>query len=426
MTWTPRWLLIPLLLLALGLGACAGPVGSTPSPSITVTPPQAPATLTSTPAPPTVFRVWLPPSFDPNADHPAANLLRERLEAFAHAEGLALDVRLKRVDGPGGMLPTLTDAELVAPDAVPTVLLLPRWALESAALKGLLTPFGLLPQASFSGGQGAMCPFAVGLGQVQGVTYGLLVGGEAFVMLHPPDAFAEGVPATWDDLVANASLPWRWAAGDPQARLLLGAYRAAGGPLRTAEGRPTLDPTVLTSILGDFAQLAQRGLLVPALLDLTTDQAAWEYYGQSPSALLFLPQTYALREETPWQIALIPGAEVRGWAWADGYLWAVPRQTQPRLALAGRWLAQMNDPAFLAPWTEALGLLPPNQATLAQWQQHDRATTLETIASYATPLPSMDLLTTLGPVLQEALAQVLQGSSPEEAAQQAVQALPAP
>lgn len=425
MTRPLRWLLIPWLLLLPLLGACAGSPGGTPSPLASATPSAIPRTPTPTPAPPTVFRVWLPPAFDPRADQPAANLLRERLEAFAQAEGLPLDVRLKAVDGPGGMLPTLTDAELVAPDAVPTALLLPRWALETAALKGLLTPLGSLAQAA-SVDQTSPYPFAVGLAQVQGVTYGLPVGGEAFVLLYPPDAFPDGLPTTWGDLVTKAGLPWRWAAGDPQARLLLGVYRAAGGAIRTAEGRPTLDPKVLTQVLGDFAQLNQRGLLHPALLDLTTDQEAWDYYGQSPNVLFFLPQTYALRGETPWQIALIPGAQGPGWAWADGYLWAVPRQTAPRLALAGRWLAQMNDPAFLASWTEALGLLPPNQAILTRWQGQAQTAALESIAQYATPLPPMDLLTTLGPVLQQALAQVMQGTSPEEAAQQAVQALPGP
>ncbi len=428
MTLSLRRPLLFLVLLALTLGSCTGPLGGTPSPQVTATPSEVQPTPTPspTPAPPTVFRLWLPPEFDPNADTPGAVLLRQQLEAFAKAEGVALDVRLKAVDGPGGMLPTLADAEVVAPDAVPEALLLPRWALETAALKGLLSPLSVIPQEGLPD-VSSDYPFAIGLSQVQGVPYGLTVGGQAFVMLYPADAFAEGFPPTWAALVASANLPWRWAAGDPQARLVMGVYHALGGPLRSAEGRPTLEATALTKTLSDFAQLAQQGLLIPSLLDLTTDQATWEYYGQTPSALLFLPQRYALQSETAWQIAPIPGAaEGAGWAWADGYLWAIPQQSGPRQALAARWLVRMADPTFLGPWTEALGLLPPSPNVLAQWKPGHHTAALEAVAQQATPLPSMDILTTLGPVLQQALAQVIQGATPEEAAQQALQSLPGP
>ncbi len=418
-------LTLGILLLLLG-SACTGTGGAVlPSPAAT-TPTAMPPTATPTSVPPTTLQVWLPPECDPQAATPAAEILRARLEAFAAAEGLALDVRIKAPEGMGGMLPTLTDAELVAPGAVPEVLLLPRSAFEAAALKGLLMPLSAVPEAPLPSAADTF-PYALALAQVQGIAYGVPLAGQALALYYPAGAFPEGVPATWSDLVASEGLPWRWAAGDPQARLLLGIYRAAGGTIRSDEGRPSLDTTVLTRVLQDFADLTARGLVVPSLLDLHDDATVWQYYGSSPNSLLFVPQTYLPQAADAWRISLIPGEDGQPWSWAEGYLWAVPRQSSPRLALAGRWLQAAADPTFVGPWTEVQGFLPPTEAALQAWQQSDLAAQMRPFAQGAQPLPSLDVLTTLGPPLQEALAQVINGTaSPEEAARQAVQALNAP
>ncbi len=425
-----RWWssLLGWLFLGLVAVACGTPVAPTPSALATATArsPAAP-TATSTPEPPTAFRVWVPPAFDPQAETPAAEALRARLEAFAAGQGLPLDVRVKALEGPGSMLAVLADAELVAPEAVPQAVLLPRAALERAALKGLLTPLQAVPEAPLPLAQADTFPYASALAQVQGVTYGVPAGGSALALFYPPQAFAEGLPADWQALVAVEGLPWRWAAGDPYARLLLGIYRSAGGALRSEEGRPGLDEAVLTRVLHDIADLTGRGLVATSLLDLTSDEAVWKFYGQSPSGLLFVPQAYLVQAPAAWRVALIPGVNGQGWAWADGYLWAVPLQSASRLTLASRWLREVSDPAFVGTWTEAQGLLPPTEAALQAWQQAGLAAQMQPFAQRAQILPPLDVLTTLGPPLQQALAQVITGAaSPEEAAHQAVQALAGP
>ena len=67
------------------------------TPSETETPPQLPEVIT--------LHLWLPPEFDPNDGTLAGNLLKARLEEFtAQNPGVSIEVRLKAVQGAGGLL----------------------------------------------------------------------------------------------------------------------------------------------------------------------------------------------------------------------------------------------------------------------------------------------------------------------------------
>ena len=82
-----------------------------------------------------LVRIWLTPEFDPEGKGTASGLLKARLEEFA-AENpeVRLEVRVKAVDGSGGLLDSLVAANAAAPLVLPDLVLLPRPLLESAAL----------------------------------------------------------------------------------------------------------------------------------------------------------------------------------------------------------------------------------------------------------------------------------------------------
>jgi ABC-type glycerol-3-phosphate transport system substrate-binding protein len=92
--------------------------------------------------------IWLPPQFATTSDSAAGEILQSRLDEFsAEQSGIRIQVRVKPVDGPGGLLDTLTTASAAAPLALPDLIALPRPMLETAALKGLLHPYNdLIPE----------------------------------------------------------------------------------------------------------------------------------------------------------------------------------------------------------------------------------------------------------------------------------------
>lgn len=426
MSRTLRWLGVGVWLLVI-LGACAGPAQSPTTP--TAIPPFVPTpspTPTVTPAP--ILRVWAPPELAADAA-PGGSLLRQQLEGFALAEGLTLDLRLKPVEGPGGMLPTLAAATLVAPEALPEVLLLPRPALETAALKGWLQPLADLDAALPAAWQDSAFSFAHRLGLVQSTLYGQLLGAQALGLLYPPDAFPEEPPQVWA-AVYDSPHPVRWAAGDPQALFVLGLYQAAGGPLRDAEGRPTVEPGALTAALEVVYRLALRGQAAPALLQVPDDGALWQAYGAGQNGLLVTDITLAWRTPSPWQETLVPGLQTPAerWSLAWGYLWAVPAALpEARQARAARLLRSLGDPVFLGQWSAAAGFLPPHPDAVVGWDPTRWAQQVRPFATAAQPIPEQDVLQLLGPVLQQAAAQVLQGlADPATAAARAAAQVVAP
>jgi hypothetical protein len=67
-----------------------------------------------------LVRIWLPPEFDPNGNGAASGLLKARLEQYATENPeVRLEVRVKALDGTGGMLESLVAANAAAPLALP-------------------------------------------------------------------------------------------------------------------------------------------------------------------------------------------------------------------------------------------------------------------------------------------------------------------
>ena len=120
-------ILASLISLASLMVACSGilPTALEPMPVASeVVQPTEPATAESpvaatpsaTASSPQVLRIWLPPEFDPQAETPAADILRARLEEFTRRRaGMRIEVRVKAVEGPGGLLDALSSASAAAP-----------------------------------------------------------------------------------------------------------------------------------------------------------------------------------------------------------------------------------------------------------------------------------------------------------------------
>ena len=176
-----------LLLVILSLAGCEGlplPEPSPtvePSPAVTPTVPPPPKD-TPTPSGPVTLTLWLPPEFDPESGTPAGEILKTRLNEFsARRPNARVDVRIKALDGPGGLLDSLSTASAAAPLALPDLVALPRPTLEVAALKGLLHPFDELTDSIDNSD---WYDYARQLARVQNSTFGLPFAGDAMIMVY--------------------------------------------------------------------------------------------------------------------------------------------------------------------------------------------------------------------------------------------------
>lgn len=422
-----RGLLFTLVMLVyLGLSACGNaafpglPAGSaTPETSPTATLATTPesALPTSTPGP-TTLRLWLPPQFDPGQDDPASRLLQERLDAFVEQHpGVRIETRIKAQDGPGGLLDALSAANAAAPLVLPDLILLPRSHLETAAIKGLLTPFDGL---SASLNDDDWYDYASQLARLQDSIFGLPFAGDGQVLLYRPVEISTP-PNDWPSLL-DLSSPLIFPAADAQALFTLQQYLAAGGPVQDAEGRPTLDRAALTGVLGHFAEATAAGIMPFWLTQFSTADQAWEAYTGNSGDLIAAPASRYLQELPGDTLAApLPTPDGKPFTLINGWVWALsnPRPERRDLAVALAEFLTQGD--FLADWSATAGYLPPRRSALSGWPDRSLRSLVGAIAESAHILPSADVLAMISPALQQATIEVLkQESDPETAANQAI------
>lgn len=420
------------LLLVAGCSAFPGAFtppaqAETPASQATASPSPSPQatleTATSAPTPATVtLRVWLPAEFDPDAGSQAGELLEARLQEFtSRRSNINVEYRIKDLEGPGGIIDTLTTAAAAAPLALPDLVALPRPVLETAVLKGLLFPFD--PYTNLDGSD--WFEYARQLGRLQDNTFGLPFAGDVLVLYYQP-TFINEPPALWDDLL-ELQAPLLFPAADRRALFTLSQYLALDGPVQDEEGRPTLDVAILTIVLQFFEQAHTGGQMPFWLTQFETDDQVWQAYTEERSPLAANWISYYLTAE-PENVLIAPLLASRDeFTFATGWVWSLANPDPQRQAMAVQLATFLTLGDFTARWTEAAGYLPPRASSISTWRDAPSQATANRVISAAQVYPAADVLNTIGPILQEATTLVLkEQTDAATAAQQAAEQLTTP
>jgi ABC-type glycerol-3-phosphate transport system substrate-binding protein len=420
-----RWL--PWFLAVLVGGCSPGPtpaLTAAPTDSVEPTPSVAPLPP-SEDSGPMALTLWVPPRFDPDADDDAGHLLADRLRAFDSSHpGITLDWRVKDERGPAGLIETLRAANTAAPTALPDLIALDPTGMYTAALKGLITPMdGIIATPTTED----WYPHAAQAASIDGAFYGYPFASDATVLAYRASAF-DTPPLSWSTLL-DSNRTFVFPAGDPNALFTLVQYQSLGGGLRSDSGLPTLDPTALSSVLAFFASARTAGILPRDVTDYSTNASTWESLKSGRVYAAVAPLSRYLAEQGAQFISVAPlptqdgaGASL-GWTWS----WAVVTTDPDRQAALADLLSWLQEPGFLGPWTEALGLVPPQPAALDNWSQDDRAAIAALLAASLQARPGEETLATFGPPLHEAVDAVLNESrTPDIAALAAAQAIQRP
>lgn len=421
------------LLLAVLLSACQGITVDIPwlsQPTATSMPqsggmdatptPNIEATIEATPGPITSLTLWVPPEMDPESGTEAAQILNERLLIFSGLhDGLEIIVRVKAVSGAGGILDALTATGEAAPQALPDLIALTRPDLETAALKDLIHPMDGLTDVPDNLD---WYDFTHEMALLQGSTFGLPFAADAVVLTYRLASLPE-LPATWNELL-NGEISLAFPADSNEALLTLALYQAQGGLIQDNQRRPLLEVDPLTVVFELYQTGAQSGVLPSWLDQIQTLGQTWSAYreGQSNMAITWLSNYL---KEFPADTTLAPllpmaaGSATLG----TGMSWALATPDAARQELAVALAEFLVDPQFMAEWTAAAGYLPTRPSALEAWEDPALRSVLNQVALTSRLVPPNDLITSLGPLLQEGTRQVLQGMSPEQAAQTAVESL---
>jgi ABC-type glycerol-3-phosphate transport system substrate-binding protein len=361
---------------------------------------------------PRILRIWLPPQFNPNTSAASAALLKQRLTNFeAEHPGLEIDVRIKAEEGEADLLNSLSVTSMAAPSALPDLVALPRHALESAAQKGLIRPLdGLSTELENSD----WYPYAHDLAEIEGTSYGFPFAGDALVIIYRPELVWI---KTWDDILLSES-HLVFAGGDPQAQVGLSLYVSAGGELVDAQGQPTLDQEVLTRVLEIFSKGRAAALFPDASANISTDEQVLQEY-RARRAEMAIVHISNYRDAQDGLLQPLMGLDEEHLTFATSWVWALAGQNIDNQQLSVELAEFLAADDFLARWINETGYLPTRPSVLNEAEE----TAIPAVIEAAEPIPSTDVVLTLGPLMQEALVRVLNGEQPEAVARSIVQKL---
>lgn len=361
---------------------------------------------TPTPIPPQVLTVWVPPEFDPDGGTEAGRLLGERLKAFSaqNPDVASVEVRVKAAAGASNLLASLSAASAAAPGALPSLIALRRADLETAALKGFVYPMDGL---TMSIDDADWYAYAREMALIQGSVYGLPFAGDALLMVYRP-AYISDVPNNWNDIV-EMDKPLLFPAADPQAFLTLALYLSANGGITDSQNRPVLDPEVLTDVLSVYQQGSQSGAFPVWLSEYQTDSQAWEGYTERRADWMVTWSNRYLSESLEDTSAvLLPSLGDEPYTMASGWVWALADPDPNRQALGQRLADYLVESEFLTAFAEPSGYLPTRPTALTGWTEQRTRSLISQIVLSAELRPANDLVSSLGPVLQESALQVIQ------------------
>jgi len=431
---TMRLLILWLTILTVLLTACEGvsppvetplqlvtsePTQYSPSPQVTL---QS-SPITVTPPEPETLRLWLPPQFDPAAETPAAALLQARLDEFSERRGVNLVVRIKAVSGAGGLLDSLTTTSAAAPSVLPDLVVLPRDLLETAALKGLLHSYDnhtvVLDATDWY-------VYSQELARIQDSIYGLPFAGDALLLAYNQKAIPTP-PVDWG-MTLTSKLPLIFPASDPQALFTITMYQANQGVVRDEQGRPFLDPMVLSEVLSFYSGARGVGVMPERLAQYQSDQQVWEeFLEQRANMVIAWSSSYLSSHPEDASIAPIPTPDGSPFTLATGWVWALAARQEEHNELAVELAEFLTDSQFLANWTVEIGYLPVRSSALDGWSNASLKALLDQIAISAHLYPLSDILSGIDAPLQQAVVQVLKGQNdPVTAAQAAAASLTGP
>jgi ABC-type glycerol-3-phosphate transport system substrate-binding protein len=376
------------------------PANPTPGPDATLTP------RPNTPGAAVALRVWLPPEFTPDVNTRGGQLLAEQIQAFETAHlGTAVEIRTKADSGTGGLLNSLATAANAAPSVLPDVIALSRDDLATATAAGLVAPLdGLLPAETLAD----YYPYAQAMARVGGVWVGLPFAADARVLAYMNTSYASP-PVHWTDVITG---PIALPVGESTGLTVLDSYLAAGGTMVDANNKLHLGAETLAATLEAYQRLQTAGLVLPSTLAFADAGTTWQAFRDRRAVLAVTDAERFLSEYfrvSGANATLLPTAGEPPLALADGWVWAVVNTAADRHALGAELIRWLSAPEQNGPWTEAAAVLPTRAGSLAAWQQPGLAAVATNVVTHAQLRPLASVLAVIGPALQQALSDVLNG-----------------
>ncbi len=379
-----------------------------PQPTATVTSVSPEVNPTELPVPleeqPLEITIWLPPQFDPDNGTIAGILMKNQLNRFTEENPrITVKVRLKAVEGSGGLLDSLFTASAAAPGAVPGLILLPRRDFEIAAEAGLLLP---VEPVDVQMEDSDYFPFALDLARVKDIRYGLPFSGDLLVVGY--NALQIGFPPQlWTSVYQQKSIV-AIPGAEPFGLLASVYYLNNGGTFTENEGQLVLTESALLNALEVIHDGVQAGVIPYWTADLTSFEQSYQALQDSKSTYAVIWASQQLSDQAGKNTISALPAEMEGsFTLADGWVLAFPQASSDKLPEYFKLASFLVQPEFQQSWTEAAGVVPVSRSALTQWKDTKVSGILVEIAEKAKLIPGNKVNAIIGPLFSQATQELI-------------------
>ena len=360
--------------------------------------------------------IWLPPQFDPNADTDSGEIMLAHIESFQKLyQHYTLDIRVKADSGSSSLLNSLLTTASAAPGVLPSVVLISRSDLETAATQGIIQPIESLSSAI---DESDWFPFASEMGIIHGETYGLPFAADAVGLVMHEDVFGSEYVSLTEASRRLGTIAF--AAGDPDTAIPFIMYQSIGGNIEDKQGQPTIELEYLSSTLESIEENLKAGVFSPGLIEYQSDNQIWAAFSEKEFNGVLTWVSRPLAEVDNYYISPLPGIESQPYTYASGWIWCLVDKKNTNQELSISFVEHMIDPLFLAEWTPKTGYLPVRISSITGWDETLQAT-LTNILFSADLMPNEITLSFAKSDIINAVQDLLQGSSTSEESVQKIQ-----
>jgi multiple sugar transport system substrate-binding protein len=366
-----------------------------------------------TPDPSQVMTVWLPPDLNPNSSSAASKLMAQRLDAFQKQNGsIKINIRIKNLSGPHGMLETLAITHQAAPLAMPSIVVLQQTDLEQAVRQALVFPVTNLQSMLNSAD---WYPFAQDMAQVGNKWYGVPFSGDALILIYRADS-DKTVINTWDDILKLNQLVI-FPASDPDALTTLALYQSLSGNINTATPTPALQEKELGQVFSFYQLAARQGVFPYSLSQYERFDQTWTAYRNHQSRLVVTWASTYLKDPEPEDQALpLPGLNGTPYTLATGSMFVLSEANPDRQKISLELIDFLVEPAFISQLNQAVGNIPTRITANNYPEDPNKQVLFDKIGKSAHLLPVLPVYFPLTNHLKEAAVQIIRLQlSPQDA-----------
>ncbi len=367
------------------------------------------------------IQLWIPPQFDTEQDTPGGQALAKAIFEYTETHpNISISLRVKAASGDSSAINTITAANHVAKDTLPSLVLLSRSDMETAVQRGLAKQFNtniFSESASWNG-------FARQSSVIDNTIYSIPILGDCLVLTYRPAKTGSELTA-WQDILTRG-LPIGFAPSQSTSLFGTFIYLMQGSKLTNDLGQAYLDQQKLTDTLNFFLTGGQNGAFPPSLAQIVDQNQIWQRFNDGTMSII-ISQFSSFRhyKDTSMAVRALPLTEgVSEYPLVSTWNLVLLEEDGPLQEEAVKFAEFLADPAVNDAFSVTSGYLPVRKNEHEIWQTDEQFDLITSLGENGTIIPNNQITNKLIPVINNAVTQVIKNQlTPAAAAQEAIAAV---